>query len=48
MSEPKGVAGFHGATRQIRTDDLLIANNPPDHNRTHEEAKLPAKSTILK
>jgi len=36
-----------GATRRIRTDDLLITNKPPDHNRTHSEAKLPAKSAFL-
>ena len=39
--------GFSGATRRIRTDDLLITNKPADHNRTHQEAKLPAKWAIL-
>jgi hypothetical protein len=39
--------GF-GATRRIRTDDLLITNKPPDHTRAYQEAKLPAKSTFLR
>src|SRR5216683_2033424 len=39
-------AGFPGATRRIRTDDLLITNSRKANRQTQENQKLPMNSRL--